>query len=284
MKPVDLTCVSAVFNVISSGNRERLIECVRSVGRLQTAHEHLVYDGGSSDGTCELLADLARETAGLNVVSEPDSGIYNALNKGVRDAAGQWFYVLGCDDRISDPAAFDAVVRVADGIKEPIVAFGVRKVGVAEPYVRTPCPRDMFWTIPYCHQGVIMRTALIREHDGFDESYRLAADYDLFLRCHLAGASVRVCESCCAEISVGGASFDQVRVLSEFGRILGRVFDLSADERDRAVKRRLLPVRRLLPFLLHRNGVIRTAARYQLCRAAAESLHLLGDDGRLRWR
>ena len=50
-----LTCVTATFNCIKAGNRERLIRCVEPVAKLKTEHEHLIYDGASKDGTAELL-------------------------------------------------------------------------------------------------------------------------------------------------------------------------------------------------------------------------------------
>ena len=83
-----LTCVTATFNCIKAGNRERLIRCVESVAKLKTEHEHLIYDGVSTDGTVELLRELEKRTPNLHVVTESDTGIYNALNKGVRDAKG----------------------------------------------------------------------------------------------------------------------------------------------------------------------------------------------------
>ena len=100
-----LTCVTATFNCIKAGNRERLIRCIESVAKLKTEHEHLIYDGASADGTAELLHELEVKTLGLKVISEPDTGIYNAINKGVRDAKGEWFYVLGADDYVSRLAA-----------------------------------------------------------------------------------------------------------------------------------------------------------------------------------
>ena len=74
-----LTCVTAVFNAIKSGNRESLIRCVESVAKLKTEHEHLIYDGASTDGTVALLRELEAKTPGVRVVSE-------------------WVYVLGADE------------------------------------------------------------------------------------------------------------------------------------------------------------------------------------------
>ena len=181
-----LTCVTATFNCIKAGNRERLIRCVESVAKLKTAHEHLIYDGASTDGTAELLRELEAKTLGLKVVSEPDTGIYNALNKGVRDAQGEWFYVLGADDYIIDSQYFDSLLM---SIEEPIsVIVGpvLRDCGKLL-FEKKSDLANIFFGYPYSHQGVIMKTDVVRQYGGFDERYLTCADWNLFLACHRAG-------------------------------------------------------------------------------------------------
>ena len=107
---MNLTCVTAVYNAIASGNRERLIRCVESVSKLKIEHEHLIYDGASTDGTVELLRGLKQRNDRLSVVSELDKGIYNALNKGVRAANGTWVLILGCDDYLDKPEVLDQLL------------------------------------------------------------------------------------------------------------------------------------------------------------------------------
>ena len=58
-----LTCVTATFNCIKAGNRERLVRCIESVAKLKTEHEHLIYDGASTDGTVELFRSAALDTS-----------------------------------------------------------------------------------------------------------------------------------------------------------------------------------------------------------------------------
>lgn len=62
-----LTCVTATFNCIKSGNLDRLIRCVESVAKLKTEHEHLIYDGASTDGTVKLLRELESKTPGFSL-------------------------------------------------------------------------------------------------------------------------------------------------------------------------------------------------------------------------
>ena len=68
MSELKLTCVTAVFNAVKAGNRDRLIRCVESVAKLAVSHEHLIFDGGSSDGTLEILKDLAGRIPTVKII------------------------------------------------------------------------------------------------------------------------------------------------------------------------------------------------------------------------
>ena len=177
-----LTCVTATFNCVKAGNRERLIRCVESVAKLKTEHEHLIYDGASTDGTVELLLELEAKIPGLKVVSEPDTGIYNALNKGVRDAKGGWFYVLGADDYICAPEVLDDIMtRDELDRSSDVIVTTVRKqtkTGECDWFTDMSELNRIFVVPCVCHQGEVLKTSLVRELGGFDESFIRHQDYE----------------------------------------------------------------------------------------------------------
>ena len=183
-----LTVVTATFNCLDSGSHDCLLRCVESVASIKTEHEHLVYDGASKDGTAELLFALEKEIPTLKVVSEPDTGIYNALNKGVRDAKGEWFYVLGADDYICAPNVLDNLL--GNAAKETMVMVSpVERERENRFYRKLPDMAKIFWTVPCSHQGIVMRTKLVRGCGGFDEKkYEICADWDMMLKAHEMGA------------------------------------------------------------------------------------------------
>lgn len=76
------------------------LESVRA--QCQVDVEHIVIDGASSDGTVETIKAYQREQ--LRWISEPDQGIYDAMNKGISLARGEWLLFLGADDVLADPA------------------------------------------------------------------------------------------------------------------------------------------------------------------------------------
>ncbi len=259
-----LTCVTAVFNAISSGNRERLFRCVDSVAKLKTEHEHLIYDGASTDGTVDLLRELEAKTPGLKVVSEPDTGIYNALNKGVRDANGEWFYVLGCDDYICFPERLDELVHKINQRTEVVVT----PVECNRPICQSFSRKDLKWILcryAYGHQGVLVRTKIMRRFGGFDERYRICADGDLWMRLHKNHVAYEYVFSPFAFFYVGGTNVKfQALMAKEMYDFLSRHIPLSSKESDAFRSSRLLPARRLLPYLLHKDFALRTSARFML--------------------
>lgn len=277
-----LTCVTATYNVIAAGNRERLIRCVESVAKIPVEHEHLIYDGASTDGTVELLRELEKTTPGLKVVSEPDTGIYNALNKGVRDAKGVWFHVLGCDDFICDPEVMvEAIAKgestLLDWVGAPIVyENGTKSESFSDKMILTG--------MPFAHGGAIMKTRLIRDHNGFDEGYRIAADFDLFQRLIFDGVLwARIGRSffCFSRNGISSVNSDTV---DEHRDILSKRHRLKGNDVLNAYPKRILPLRIVLPCLLGARLPFRLAARYQLGRWIANHFGLIDSAGHFRFK
>lgn len=170
-------------------NAERTIaDALRSVAE-QTHQdvEHLVIDGNSTDRTM----DVVRENAGriASATSEPDGGIYEAMNKGLSCATGEFTCFLNADDMYSGPEALSAL---ADGLRKwgaDAVYGDLRYVDRDNPgrwvrkWTSRPFRPGLFGTgwAP-AHPTFVARTSLLRELGGFDVSYRLAADFDLMCR------------------------------------------------------------------------------------------------------
>ena len=275
-----LTIVTATYNAIDSGNREALIRCIESIDRLTVDHEHLVYDGASVDGTVELLRECATRVPSLRVVSEKDTGIYNALNKGVRDASGEWFYVLGCDDCIRNGEYMVRALEIGDKAKADVVVTPVF-ISPDDDRVRTVY-RGLEFCCTYPHQGVLMRTELIRSLGGFDERYRLSADYDLTLRALQAAARVVFAHEAFAYFSCTGVSSCQ-SVTEDYARIRCARLGLTSDEEQLLVRCRVLPWRVTLRYLAHRSPQLRKAARYHCLRSIMRALGLMTNEGVMRW-
>lgn len=174
-----VTVVTAVFN-----GRQHIGASLDSVlGQDYPNIEHIVLDGGSNDGTVEVLRQYDDRIAFWK--SEPDSGVYDAWNKSLAEARGEWICFLGSDDEFL-PGAVSAYMALA--AKNPQAEYLSSKVRWVHPsgYSRTLGEPwtwrkfSKFMCVP--HVGSMHRHTLFDRFGTYDTSYRSAADYEFLLR------------------------------------------------------------------------------------------------------
>lgn len=176
MNPITFTIVTVTYNAASCVERT-----MQSVLAQTYPHvEYLVIDGGSSDGTPDVIRRYASRLT--NWISEPDRGIYDAMNKGIRMATGDYLLFLNADDTLSGP---DVLQRVADALADeaasmPDVVYGSWRVETSYGVYHRE-PGDIMrlrsqWVIS--HQATFVRVSLLKQRP-FDLQYRLCADYDM---------------------------------------------------------------------------------------------------------
>jgi len=178
-----ISVVTAVRNRCAT-----IAETLRSVaGQRHSDVEHLVIDGQSTDGTCDVIKRHLRQ--GVVFVSEPDTGIYNALNKGVGRSSGDVIGFLHADDLF---ASADVLSKVAEAFRDSsieavygdLVYVSQADVGKVVRYWRagnfSRRALTQGWMPP--HPTLYVRRAVYSRIGGFDETYRIAADYDSVLK------------------------------------------------------------------------------------------------------
>jgi glycosyltransferase involved in cell wall biosynthesis len=197
------------------------------------ARETIVVDSASTDGTRELLERSLREGKVTEYVSEPDGGLYEAWNKGVRRARGDWICFLGCDDRFHDAGSLRALVQASAGHAR--VVYGrinlVTPNGTVGEVLGRPwreARRAFLAGIMIPHPGTLHHRSLFEEHGVFDESYRIAGDYDLLLREVLAREPAFV-DRIVVDMSFGGMS-------SKPGAILGNLREIQRARARRGLR------------------------------------------------
>ena len=179
-----ISIVVAVYN-----GAKTIQQCVDSISHQTYPNKELIIiDGGSLDGTVELLKSNQENIAYW--ISEPDRGIYNAWNKGVSQAKGEWICFLGADDYFWDVRVLDQVVSQLVTISPKInVAYGQimllsndgeKLYAIGEPWGAVKNRFKQLMSIP--HPGAMHRASLFRKYGNFDEAFRIAGDYEFLLR------------------------------------------------------------------------------------------------------
>lgn len=166
--------------------------------------EYWIVDGGSNDGTLEDLQGLA--AAGVRVISEPDQGISDAMNKGANLATGEWIAHLHAGDEYRP----GTLARVTDAIArhphaDVLCGWLEKREPAGDVVYRcdpTRLPRDM--TVN--HPATFVRRATFLAHGGFETRWRRAMDYDFFLKLERSGAAFVVIEEPLAVMEYGGLS------------------------------------------------------------------------------
>ena len=174
-----VTVITAVYN-----GQPHVVGCLESVLSQDYPNiEHIVMDGGSSDGTIDVLRQYEDRIALWR--SEPDKGIYDAWNKALLEARGEWICFLGADDQFL-PGAVSAYMALA--ACNPLAEFLSSRVKVIHStgYERIlGCPwtwRKFSRGMCTPHVGSMHRRSLFHRLGTYDTSYRIVADYELLLR------------------------------------------------------------------------------------------------------
>ena len=223
-----LTIITACYNGLSSAGAEAVRRCIMSVARLPFPHEHLIMDGASSDGSVEFIKGLNAPSS--QIYSEKDSGIYDALNKGIAKAKGDYIYVLGLDDYIENPEAMAKAWQAATMGRYDIVISPVKfPNGFFWPKRRSKVCR-LYYYMPFSHQGVLARTELLQAQGGYDASYSIVADHKHLLSAVMQGCSVQYVPEQYAYMGVNGTSAKLKEKLRHEARRLHREFYPSGNE------------------------------------------------------
>lgn len=181
--------------------------------------ELIIIDGGSTDGTTAVIQDFASHIKFW--VSEPDNGIYHAWNKALKFASAEWICFLGADDCWTHADSLANLMSVAHYPEVNFVSAMAKKCSVDGSSVKSfgkPFHLgDMKKFMTIAHTGALHHYSLFKEHGIFDESYRIAGDFEFLLR---AGRDIRGAYVAEEAVLMGGAgiSSTQCRTVYKEGR------------------------------------------------------------------
>ena len=203
---MNLTIVTVCYN--AEGFLERTFES--AFFQSYTDYEYLVIDGGSNDNTINIVKQFQKKFLEKKImfdyVSEPDQGIYDAMNKAIKQAKGKWIYFLNANDVFYDNAVLSKVFaqEIPKGI-DVIYGKVVKKYKDHDELRKHNEIDEIVNGLPFCHQGAFVRTRLMKQQ-LFDLRYSICADYNFFLKLYLQGSQFQKIETIIAYYAMGGFS------------------------------------------------------------------------------
>jgi len=249
----EITVITASYNLLSSGRREKMLRCLESIRRQQgITVEHLVIDGASTDGTPEFLKPY-EEKGWIKVYSEPDRGIYDAFNKGIEKAAGEYICFINSDDYLRNPSG---LAEAAEMLRRSGADFSYSPVSYEKDgQIISNDEKDMdfrtvFGSMPCNHQGMVFRSRLFKRMGLHDIKYVISADYHFILRSILSGASFVKVPLSYAVFSLDGVSGTHMDQLNaESVEIKKEVYGCSLEQAQEIQDKRKMPLGMLIGIL-----------------------------------
>jgi glycosyltransferase involved in cell wall biosynthesis len=172
--------------------------------------EYIVVDGASTDGTLLIVARFER--FGVRLTSEPDKGLYDAINKGIRLATTGRIVVLNSGDYYASEHALRLLVERSIVENDKKIVYGRMLVqnedGSGSELVTLPDQNGAFMLrgcdVP--HPTTLVPREVYRHHGGYRQSFRVMGDYDLLLRLHMAGVGFSGVDETLVVFQRGGLS------------------------------------------------------------------------------
>lgn len=184
MKDHDKVFFSIIIPVYNSATT--LSENLKSIANQSYADYEIVFvDGGSTDETVEIIHHFKTENGQIRtrVLLGPDKGIYDAMNKGLDLALGEWLYFMGCDDRFCSPSVLAQVASEIEKEDLDLVYGNVEGAVSGARYIYDTLSKVL--SVGIHHQSVFYRRSLFTELGKYELKFKIASDYHFTLKVFL---------------------------------------------------------------------------------------------------
>lgn len=260
-KPL-VSVITATYNLIINGRENYIRQCIESVHNQTYENiEHIVIDGASDDGTLELIKEYASK-GWIKYISEPDNGIYDAMNKGTDIARGKYILFLNSDDYFSDNFGIEKSVELLEKTKADCSYSKAKVIDQEGNYLEYHRHNknnlvNIFTEMPFCHQTMLVKADVFKELGMFDLQYKSAADYAFVIKMALNKCRFVYVPSRFVTYTMGGYSnTDKEKSIGETLQIYLNEYNkfskMSLEDCDKLHSKKIIPL--LLLFKLVSNS------------------------------
>lgn len=199
-----VTVITVVFN--GAGDLEKTL--LNVLDQTYSNVEYIVVDGGSTDGTLDIIRKY--DHAIDYWISEKDAGIYDAMNKGIRLATGEWINFMNSGDLFYESTTLNSIALRLESNQQIVFGdfetfskrhqFNVRKISGPVSM------QNLVMKMPICHQSMFVNLQSFKHIGLFDTNYKICADHDWLIKALLAGKQASYVKECIALCNIDGIS------------------------------------------------------------------------------
>lgn len=226
MKKIKLSIITINLNNIAG--LKRTIESV--ITQPSSSHEHIIIDGNSTDGSKEFISQYANMPNNHLTywISEKDHGVYNAMNKGIKYAQGQYLLFLNSGDFLKENVLREVEEKLdgTDLIYGNLFIIPQQGEMWLQNFPPPPINIQMFLSPTFYlpHPATFIRKELF-DNEQYTENYKIASDWEFWIKCIiLKNCSIKYINIAISYFSEGGISSDPILGAKEREHILNKLF------------------------------------------------------------
>ncbi|MFA5023520.1 MAG: glycosyltransferase family 2 protein [Patescibacteria group bacterium] len=199
-----ISVITVCFN-----NRSGLEKTIESViGQTYQNLEYIIIDGGSKDGTVELVQKYQQKFP-IIFISELDEGIYDAMNKGIKIASGEWLNFMNSGDTFYQPDSISLAAKYLS--KDNDIVYGNTEIRYNNFKIIKKEPRpNKLWMGRIPHQSAFIKASTMKKYQ-YNKSNKIVADLEFFMRVYFDGGKIKNVQEVFSSFSKDGLTekFDQ---------------------------------------------------------------------------
>lgn len=195
---LEISIITVTFNNL--GGLKKTIESVKH--QSVNMYEHIIIDGKSNDGTVNYLSSLKKHQK-IHYISERDTGIYNAMNKGISLSKGNWLIFLNAGDVFCSKDTLEQLYKTGFFLDETLGLIYGDKMDCQNVIIKAQQQMGclFYGEMPACHQSMFFRNDI-----RYDESYKIFGDIDLLSKLYMKGVKHKYIELPVSIYEGGGIS------------------------------------------------------------------------------